>query len=78
MEKYFSSIPGNDNKIKAERVLEINGDHASFAALKSAFESDRERAAKYADLLYFQALMLADQPIDDPLKYAQIISELMV
>ncbi|NLL46393.1 MAG: molecular chaperone HtpG [Clostridiales bacterium] len=78
MEKYFSSIPGNDNKIKAERVLEINGDHASFAALKAAFESDRERAAKYADLLYFQALMLADQPIDDPLKYAQIISELMV
>ena len=69
MEKYFSSIPGNDNKIKAERVLEINGDHASFAALKAAFESDRERAAKYADLLYFQALMLADQPIDDPLKY---------
>jgi len=78
MEKYFSSIPGNDNKIKAERVLEINGDHASFAALKAAFESDRERAAKYADLLYFQALMLADQPIDDPLKYSQIISELMV
>lgn len=77
MEKYFSSIPGND-RIKAERVLEINGDHASFAALKAAFESDHERAAKYADLLYFQALMLADQPVDDPLKYTQIISELMV
>ena len=29
MEKYFSAIPGND-KIKAERVLEINGSHPGF------------------------------------------------
>jgi len=78
MEKYFSSLPGDDNKIKAERVLEINGNHTSFGALKSAFGSDRERAAKYAEILYFQALLLADQPVDDPLRYTQIISELMV
>jgi len=78
MEKYFSSLPGNDNKVKAERVLEINGAHNSFAALRRAFETDREKAAKYAELLYFEALLLADQPLDDPLKYTEIISELMV
>ncbi len=77
MEKYFSSIPGND-KIKAERVLEINGSHPSFKALKKAFDSDRGKAAKYAELLYFQALLLADQPLDDPLRYTELISELMI
>ena len=39
---------------------------------------DREKAAKYAELLYFQALLLADQPIDDPLRYTEIVSELMI
>jgi len=78
MEKYFSSMPGNFHNIKAKRVLEINGDHKNFEALRSAFSTDREKAAKYAQLLYFQALLLADQPIDEPAKYTQIISELMV
>ena len=77
MEKYFKSIPGND-KIKAERVLEINGSHPAFEALKNAFASDRERAGKYAELLYFEALLLADQPLDEPLRYTELISELMV
>ena len=77
MEKYFSAIPGND-KIKAERVLEINASHPSFKALNNAFVSNRDKAAKYAELLYFQALLLADQPLDDPSKYTEIISELMI
>ncbi len=77
MEKYFSSIPG-DNKIKARRVLELNAAHPSFAALESAYASDREKAAKYSELLYFQALLLADQPLDEPLRFTQLISELMV
>ena len=59
-------------------MLEINGDHKTFEALKSAFNTDREKAAKYAQLLYFQALLLADQPVDDPARYTQLISELMV
>jgi molecular chaperone HtpG len=78
MEKYFSSLPGDFHNVKAQRVLEINGDHKTFEALKSAFNTDREKAAKYAQLLYFQALLLADQPVDDPARYTQLISELMV
>jgi len=78
MEKYFSSLPGDFHNIKAKRVLEINGDHRIFEALKSAFGTDREKAAKYVELLYFQALLLADQPIEDPGRYTQLISELMV
>ena len=52
MEKYFSSLPGDFHNIKAKRVLEINGDHRIFEALKSAFGTDREKAAKYVELLY--------------------------
>ncbi len=77
MEKYFSSVPNSEN-IKAKRVLELNASHPSFEALINAFSSDREKAAKYAELLYFQALLLADQPLDEPLKYTKLISELMI
>jgi molecular chaperone HtpG len=78
MEKYFSSIPGSENKIKAERVLELNASHPVFEALVKAFATDREKAAKYARLLYFQALLYAGAEIPDPNEYAEIISGLIV
>lgn len=77
MEKYFSTVPGSEG-IKAKRVLELNASHPSFEALKNAYSINREKAAKYSELLYFQALLLADQPLDEPLKYTKLISELMV
>ncbi len=78
MEKYFSSIPGSENKIKAERVLELNASHPVFEALVRAFAADREKAAKYARLLYFQALLYAGAEIPDPNEYAELISGLIV
>ena len=78
MEKYFASIPGAGDKIKAQRVLELNPEHPVFEALVRAYAGDPEKAKKYVKLLYFQALLYAGAEIADPAAYADLISELMV
>ena len=78
MEKYFSSLPGGGEKMKAERVLELNANHKTFNALKMAFMRDKDKAAKYAKLLYFQALLIAGTDIPDPGEYAGLVDELIV
>ena len=76
MEKYFAAIPG-ENKVKAQRVLELNGDHPVFAQLKNAFETDKELAAKYAKILYAQALLIAGFPLKDPAGYSELVCGLL-
>ena len=78
MEKYFASIPGSGEKIKAERVLELNPGHPVFENLIRAYTGDQEKAAKYAKLLYYEALLYAGVTIPDPAEFAGLISELMV
>ena len=77
MEKVLNAMP-TDNKVKAERVLELNADSAPYAALKRAVDAgDQDTVEKYAKLLYGQALLLADLPLEDPAEYAQLVSSLM-
>ena len=78
MEKYFKrnggeAMPG----MTAQRVLELNSEAPAFAALKRAVAEDRELAAKYAELLYCQALLIADLPLEDPAGYADLVCGLM-
>lgn len=78
MEKYFARMePEQAGEMKAQRVLELNPDAPAFAALKSAMEADKERASKYAQLLYHQALLIAGLPIDDPAAYTELVCSLM-
>ncbi|MBQ1223595.1 MAG: molecular chaperone HtpG [Oscillospiraceae bacterium] len=76
MEKYFATLPG-DNKPKADRILELNASHSAFAALSAAYESDKETAAKYARILYSQALLIAGLPLENPTEYADLVCGLM-
>ncbi len=78
MERYFNTVPGAGEKVKAERVLELNASHKVFDSLRAAYGEDKEKANKYAKLLYFQALLLSDAKIEDPAEYAELVSELMV
>lgn len=78
MEKYFANMPGNENKPTSSKVLELNPDHSAFTALKEAYSSgDKEKAAKYVEILYNQALLIAGLPIDDTTKYCDLICSLM-
>ncbi len=74
MEKYFDTIPG-ENKVKAQRVLELNANHSVFNALSSAVNSDKLKAEKLAEILYNQALLIADMPIEDPSRFVELVCE---
>ena len=78
MERYMRKLEGGEH-MKAERVLELNADSAPYAALKKAVEAgDQATVEKYAKLLYGQALLLADLPLEDPSEYAELVCSLMV
>lgn len=78
MERVLNSAPGADQKVKADRVLEINAEHPIFEKLRNLYESDKETLSKFANMLYNQALLIEDLPIDDPVAFAAQICELMV
>ncbi len=76
MEKYLNRVAPTE-KLQTGRVLELNAGHAAFSALKSAYETDKEKATTYAQLLYAQALLIADLPLEDPSAYADLVCSLM-
>ena len=78
MEKVLGAMPGNEMKPKADRVLEINGDHPIFGKLQFLFDNDKEKLAAYADILYDQALLIEGLDIEDPVAYCNKICDLMI
>lgn len=77
MEKYFNAVQP-DSGMKAQRVLELNMNHSAVKAMESAVQTDIEKAKKYAELLYDQALLIAGLPIENPGDYADLVCSLMV
>ena len=78
MERYMRKLEGGEH-MKAQRVLELNADSAPYAALKKAVDAgDQSTVEKYSKLLYGQALLLADLPLEDPAGYAELVCSLMV
>lgn len=76
MEKVLNSMPA-DQKVKAERVLEINVDHPVFEKIKELFASDKEKLKKYTDVLYGSALLIEGLSVDDPIEFSNNICELI-
>ncbi|MEE0945584.1 MAG: molecular chaperone HtpG [Acutalibacteraceae bacterium] len=78
MEKYFASLPGEDKeKVKAQRVLELNPNHTAFNALTKAYNEDTDKAKTIAEVLYAQALLIAGLPIENPSDYAEKVCSLL-
>ena len=79
MEKVLNSMPAQQEKVKSEKVLELNGEHEVFAALKRLFEAgDKEKLAAYSEILYDQALLIEGLALEDPVAYANNVCKLMV
>ncbi len=76
MEKYFRKMR-RDFPMSAQRVLELNPDSSAFQALCKAFEEDKDKAAAYVEVLYNQALIIADLPLPDPAHYADLVCGLL-
>ena len=77
MEKYMAAAQPEAH-IKAERVLEINAAHPAVTALIANMTADKEKAEKYAKVLYTQAVIIAGLPVEDPSDYADMVCSMMV
>lgn len=77
MEKAFAMMPEAEG-MKSQRVLELNTDHPVFEVMKAAQDAgDSEKVARYARMLYNQALLVEGMPIEDPVEFAKDIADLM-
>ena len=78
MEKVLNSLPNaNNEKVKAQRVLEINAKHPLFTKLCGLYKSDKDKLKEYTSLLYTQALLIEGVTIDDPVEFSNQICSLM-
>lgn len=78
MEKVLNSMPGtNDNKVKAQLVLEINANHPIAEKLKALYNDDKEQLGKYAKLLYGEACLIGGASVPDPVEHSTLVCELM-
>ncbi len=76
MEKVLNAMPAQE-KIKAQRVLEINGEHPIFQRLQELYQSDKERLKLYAEILHDQALLLEGISLEDPSDFSQKLCQLL-
>jgi len=78
MEKVLNAVPGEGNRVKASRVLEVNASHPIFAKLCALHEAgSSEKLSTCAQLLYGQALLIEGLPLEDPVAFAQAMSQMM-
>ncbi len=76
MEKVLNNMPAGE-KVKAQRVLELNPEHPVFAKLRELCENE-ERLSLYAKVLYGQALLVEGTPLEDPAEFARQVSAIIV
>lgn len=74
MEKVLNSMPGANQGVKAQLVLEINADHPVVKKLESA---DNDTLKKYTKLLYASARLIAGLDLANPTEFSDTIAELM-
>lgn len=79
MEKVLNSMPQNENnKVTAEKCLELNASHPVFGKLKELYASDKDKLTEYTKLLYSQARLIEGLDVEDPVEFAKLICNLMV
>ena len=76
MEKYMRKM-NPDVPFPSHRILELNPEHSAVQAMQSAMVGDTQKAKDYAALLYGQALLMADLPLEDPAEFGRLICKLM-
>lgn len=78
MEKVLSAMPNSENAPKAEKILELNASHPVFEKLKSLYENDKDKLAKYSLLLYNQARLIEGLSVEDPVEFSNLVCEVMM
>ena len=76
MEKYMKRA-NPEFAFSVGRVLELNAEHDAVKAMVSAMTADPLKAKDYALLLMYQAQLMAQLPIEDPVAYTELVCKLM-
>lgn len=77
MEKVIDAMP-TENKVKAERILEINPNHELFRSLNKLYNENPEDIKDYASLLYSQALLMEGFKLPNSVEFSNLMCKLMV
>ena len=75
MEKYFTAVQP-ELGMKAKRILELNVDHPAFVTFETTRITDPEKAKKYVEIFYNQALLIAGLPLENPSAYTDLLCSL--
>ena len=76
MEKYMKKA-NPEFAFPVGRILELNPEHEAVKALQKAMAEDPIKAKDYAQLLCYQAQLMAELPLDDPYAYTELVCKLM-
>ena len=76
MEKYMKKA-NPEFAFPVGRILELNPDHEAVKALQAAMTEDPVKAKDYAQLLCYQAQLMAELPLDDPYAYTELVCKLI-
>ena len=76
MEKYMKRM-NPEFAFPVGRILELNPEHPAVLAMQKAMTEDALKAKDYAQLLMYQAQLMADLPIEDPVAYTDLVCKLM-
>ena len=76
MEKYMKRA-NPEFAFSVGRILELNADHEAVKAMQKAMTEDPIKAKDYAQLLCYQAQLMAQLPLEDPYAYTELVCKLM-
>ena len=76
MEKYMKRV-NPEFAFPAARILELNPDHDTVRLLQTIMTEDPVKARDMAQLLCYQAQLMAQLPIDDPYAYTDLVCRLV-
>ena len=76
MEKYMKRV-NPEFAFPVGRILELNPEHEAVKAMEKAMTEDVLKAKDYAQLLCYQAQLMAQLPLEDAYAYTELVCKLM-
>lgn len=77
MEKVLNQMPQGE-KVKADRILELNGAHPLIVKLNDVFNANPDKIGSISKVLYHQALVAEGLSIEEPKAFMDAMTDLLV
>lgn len=77
MEKTLNEQPGAEENVKAQKILELNPNHALFEVF-TKIQNDDELVKNYASVLYEEAMLLEGREITDKKAFVDKVNDLFI